>query len=68
MKQSAPVIHILSPNVYANPGKVFDEMLDVQEILDCADDITKYYDDSLKQVCTTQLLGEGEHTVNSRRL
>ena len=36
--------HIIR-NVYANPTKVFDEMLDVQEILDCADDITKYYND-----------------------
>ena len=68
MKQSVEVIHILSRNVYANPSKVFDEMLEVQEILDCADDITKYYDDLITTSMYYQLLGEGEHTVTLRRL
>ena len=36
--------HIIR-NVYADPSKVFDEMLDIQEIADCAGDISKYYDD-----------------------
>ncbi len=35
--------HIIR-NVYADPSKVFDEMLEVNEIIDCADDISKYYD------------------------
>jgi len=35
--------HIIR-NVYNDPSKVFDEMLDVQEIVDCAQDISKYYD------------------------
>lgn len=35
--------HIIR-NVYNDPSKVFDEMLDVQEIADCASDISKYYD------------------------
>lgn len=35
--------HIIR-NVYSDPSKVFDEMLDVQEIMDCAKDISKYYD------------------------
>ena len=35
--------HIIR-NVYANPSKVFDEMLDVKEICDCADSITENYD------------------------
>ena len=35
--------HIIR-NVYANPSKVFDEMLDIQEICDCADSITANYD------------------------
>ena len=35
--------HIIR-NVYANPSKVFDEMLDIQEICDCADSITENYD------------------------
>ena len=35
--------HIIR-NVYANPSKVFDEMLDIKEIVDCADSITQNYD------------------------
>ena len=36
--------HIIR-NVYSDPSKVFDEMLDMKEIVDCAGDISKYYDD-----------------------
>ena len=36
--------HIIR-NVYANPSIVFDEMLDIQDIVDCANDISKNYDD-----------------------
>jgi ribonucleoside-diphosphate reductase beta chain len=35
--------HIIR-NVYPDPSKVFDEMLDIQEICDCADSITENYD------------------------
>jgi ribonucleoside-diphosphate reductase beta chain len=35
--------HIIR-NVYSDPSRVFDEMLDIQEIADCAYDISKYYD------------------------
>ena len=35
--------HIIR-NVYSDPSRVFDEMLDIQEIADCAHDISKYYD------------------------
>ena len=31
-------------NVYPDPSKVFDELLDIQEIVDCAKDVSKYYD------------------------
>jgi ribonucleoside-diphosphate reductase beta chain len=34
----------LIQNVYPDPSKVFDEMLDIKEIVDCAADISKYYD------------------------
>jgi ribonucleoside-diphosphate reductase beta chain len=34
--------HIIR-NVYSDPSRVFDEMLDIQEIADCAYDISKYY-------------------------
>lgn len=36
--------HIIR-NVYADPSTVFDGMLEIQEIVDCASDISKYYDD-----------------------
>lgn len=36
--------HIIR-NVYSDPSKVFDEMMDIAEIADCASDISKYYDD-----------------------
>jgi ribonucleoside-diphosphate reductase beta chain len=35
--------HIIR-NVYPNPTEVFDTMLDIQEICDCADSITENYD------------------------
>lgn len=36
--------HIIR-NVYPDPSKVFDEITDIQEIIDCAQDISKYYDE-----------------------
>ena len=36
--------HIIR-NIYNNPSEVFDGMLDIQEIVDCANSISKYYDD-----------------------
>ena len=36
--------HIIR-NVYPDPSRVFDEMLEIQEIVDCAGSISKYYDD-----------------------
>ena len=35
--------HIIR-NVYANPSKIFDEMMDIEEIVDCASDISEHYD------------------------
>ena len=37
--------HIIR-NVYPDPSYVFDNMLDIKEILDCGNDIAKYYDDN----------------------
>jgi ribonucleoside-diphosphate reductase beta chain len=59
--------HIIR-NVYANPSKVFDEMMDIQEIIDCGDDITSYYDDLIKTCSYYNLLGEGTHTVNGKKI
>jgi ribonucleoside-diphosphate reductase beta chain len=56
--------HIIR-NVYANPSKIFDEMMDIQEIVDCADDITCHYDELIRMVSWYNLLGEGKHLVVS---
>jgi len=39
--------------------------MDVKEIVDCADDITKHYDDLVRMVGWYTLLGEGKHLVVS---
>ena len=36
--------HIIR-NIYSNPSKVFDEIMNIPEIVDCAGDISKYYDE-----------------------
>ena len=57
--------HIIR-NVFADPGKVFDEMLDVAEIIECAYTITKYYDDLIEYSLWYQTLGVGTHSVNGK--
>jgi ribonucleoside-diphosphate reductase beta chain len=39
--------HIIR-NIYPNPSKVFDEIMDIAEIVDCAKDISKYYDELIE--------------------
>jgi len=51
--------HIIR-NVYADPSKVFDEMLDIPEILDCANSISKYYDDLIFWNNLTSMNSYGE--------
>jgi ribonucleoside-diphosphate reductase beta chain len=59
--------HIIR-NVYANPSKVFDEMLSINEITDCADDISKNYDELIALSLQYQYLGAGKHTVNGKKV
>ena len=56
--------HIIR-NVYPNPSKIFDEMMDIQEIVDCAESISKHYDEFIEMIKWYELFGEGEHTVTS---
>ena len=56
--------HIIR-NIYSDPSKVFDEMSDIKEIMDCADTITEHYDDLVRMVGWYNLLGEGSHLVVS---
>ena len=55
--------HIIR-NVYSDPSVIFDELTDIKEIVDCAKDISRYYDDLIEMVQYYNLLGYGTHTVN----
>jgi len=59
--------HIIR-NIYANPSKVFDEMMDISEIVDCADSISKHYDELIEMTKWYQLLGEGTHNINGKQV
>jgi ribonucleoside-diphosphate reductase beta chain len=52
-------------NVYSNPSEVFDTLLDIQEIVDCAESISKYYDDLIEYGSWYNLVGEGKHSIAS---
>lgn len=59
--------HIIR-NVYSDPSKIFDELTDVEEIVNCAGDISRYYDDVIEYSMWYNLLGEGKHTVNGKEI
>ena len=59
--------HIIR-NIYSDPGRVFDEMLEIEEIIQCANDITKYYDELVEYSNYYQMLGVGTHTVNGKTI
>ena len=59
--------HIIR-NVYSNPSIIFDEMMEIAPIMDCAEDISKHYDDLIEMGQWYNLLGEGTHTVNGKKI
>jgi ribonucleoside-diphosphate reductase beta chain len=59
--------HIIR-NIYSDPSKVFDEMMDIQEIMECADDISRNYDELIEQSAYFNLLGAGTHTINGNEI
>ena len=59
--------HIIK-NVYTNPSKIFDELMDIEEIVDCAEDISKNYDELIELAGYYNLLGAGVHTVNGKKV
>ena len=59
--------HIIR-NVYADPSQIFDEMLEIKEIINCAYDITQYYDELVEYSNQYQMLGPGTHMVNGKTL
>lgn len=62
MIHSRSYTHIIR-NVYANPSVIFDEMLDIQEIIDCAKDISENYDQLTRITNLYNALGEGEFII-----
>jgi ribonucleoside-diphosphate reductase beta chain len=54
--------HIIR-NVYSDPSRVFDEMLEIPEIVDCAGSISKYYDELIYQ--NDQYRSDPQHLVES---
>ena len=59
--------HIIR-NVYSNPSEIFDELMDIDEILACAQDISKYYDELIEYGNWYRMLGVGTHTVNGKKI
>lgn len=57
--------HIIR-NVYSNPSEVFDTMMEIKEIVDCASDISSSYDDLYDYNNHVQILGYGKHSVNGK--
>jgi ribonucleoside-diphosphate reductase beta chain len=50
--------HIIR-NVYSEPGKVFDEITDIGEIVDCARDISEHYDRLINESMRWHLRNSG---------
>jgi ribonucleoside-diphosphate reductase beta chain len=55
--------HIIR-NIYSNPSEIFDGLMDIEPIVNCAKDISKYYDDLIEYGGFYNLLGAGVHTIN----
>jgi ribonucleoside-diphosphate reductase beta chain len=59
--------HIIR-NVYSDPGEVFDSIMQLDPILECARDISKYYDDLIEMSNWHRMLGYGVHTINGKEI
>ena len=59
--------HIIR-NIYSDPSKVFDNMTDIEEIVNCGVDVSRYYDELIEYSNYYQLLGYGTHKVNGKTI
>ena len=59
--------HIIR-NIYSDPSAIFDGMLEIEDIANCAKDISKYYDDVIEYGGYFNLLGAGTHVINGKEL
>lgn len=56
--------HIIR-NIYNNPSEVFDQLLEIKEIVDCAQSISEEYNSLVEYTKFYELFGEGEHLITS---
>ena len=59
--------HIIQ-NVFPSAGDVFDGITDIPEIIACAEDISRYYDDYDQAMTAYRFLGWGDHVVNGKKI
>ena len=59
--------HIIR-NVYSDPSVIFDELMELDEIVACAKDISRYYDDLIEASGWYRMLGLGTHNVNGKTI
>lgn len=59
--------HIIR-NIYSNPSEVFDSMMDISEIVDCAKDISLNYDQLIEASQYYNLFGVGNHIINGKEI
>ena len=59
--------HIIR-NVYSDPSLIFDQLLEIEPIVNCARDISSYYDDVITATKWHSLLGPGTHQVNGKEV
>lgn len=57
--------HIIR-NIYPDPSVILDGIVDIKEILELTDSITKYYDELIEAISWYNLLGVGQHIVQSK--
>jgi ribonucleoside-diphosphate reductase beta chain len=59
--------HIIR-NIFSNPAEVFDDIIVNEEIIKRAISVTQHYDDFIEYSYYFNLLGEGEHQVNGKKV
>lgn len=59
--------HIIR-NVYSDPSKIFDDLINIEPIVNCAKDISRYYDDVIEYGGWHRMLGVGKHLVNGKEI
>ena len=59
MIHSKSYTHIIK-NIYPNPTEVFDQIMDIEDIVDCAEDISRYYDKLSEYNLKKHLLSVGQ--------